>query len=356
VAVRKPKAEPKDMTPAELMKMVNKKFGEGTVALASDEKWKISKIPTGILSIDYLTQGGFPRGRYVEMFGNSAVGKTAVAISLIASAQKLGMNCLFMDSEKSFNPAFAEGLGVNLDILTFHSQKYGNMLMDIVETYLRSEIYDVIVIDSISALLPKSEMEKNMDAGSYGMEQAKLMSAALRRLTAANKDTVIVFINQQRDAVGGSMFGPRSVTSGGRAMSFYAGMRLELVRTESIKRKSKVLDLSKGDDVEKDIVKGHRVVVKVNKNKVGGPAPQSEGTFVFDYDLEDIDPVEDLIWIGRDCGWIQKSGDYWALTGFEDERKNGRPRFKSWLKSNKVAKDTLTGWIESIDFEEEDND
>ncbi len=205
----------------------------------------------------------------------------------------------------------------------------------------------MIVLDSIAALLPKSEMEKDMDAGSYGTDQAKMMSAALRRLTAANQSTVLVYINQTRDSL--SMFGPRDRTSGGRAMGFYAGLRLELARGESVMKKTKIIKPDTGDEVVKDVPKGHRVLVKVAKSKVGGALPNDQASFVFDYDLGGIDPIEDLLFVGRQLGWIRKQGDYWKIEG-SNQKHHGRKNFKRWLNRNPDVANQLTTWIkESID-------
>ena len=343
--------EPK--SPAQLVNMLNKKFGPGTVTTGSDPSLNIIRLPTGVLSVDYLTQGGFARGRHHELYGSANVGKTALTYYFIAESQRVGLNCAFFDVERTYDPVFAESLGVDTKKLSFKRQDlHGNELINIMEVMLRSGVYDVIVLDSIAALLPKAEADKDMEAGSYGTQQAKLMSAALRRLTAANKDTVLVYINQTRDNIG-SVFAAQQMTSGGRAMGFYAGMRIELVRTQNIKRKGLAIDPATGKEVTKDIVVGHRVLLKVNKNKTGGVSPSSQGTFVFDYELEGIDPIEDMLYIGRDTGWIHTSGDTWWLEGFEEEKKNGRTRFKKWLASDQEAQETLLEWINNIDWSED---
>lgn len=339
------------ITPEALEKLINKKFGEGTVKRASDPSLKIERIPTGILSLDDALGGGFARGRHAEMFGSYSVGKSYIAQRLVASAQALGGRCAWVETERTFDPVFATKAGVKVDELSFHEQEHGNRVINFMETLLRSGLYDVIVLDSIAALLPISEVEADMEAGNYGTAQAKLMSQALRRLTTANKKTVLLYINQTREAIG-VVFGKRSITSGGRAMGFYAGTRLELVRTDSIKRKGKVIDPSKGDEQDKDIVKGHRVLVRIEKDKTGGGKPQDTTTFVFDYDLQGIDPIEDLIYVGRKKGLVHKRGDHWWVEGYEDEKQLGRARFARWLRRNTDAQADLEEWIREWSSEE----
>lgn len=322
-----------------LAKLINAKFGEGTVKMASDPSLQIEKIPTGILSIDYLLGGGLPRGRHVEIFGNYSVGKTYTALRTIASVQAGGGSAAFIDAEGTFDPEFGRSIGVDLEALAFHRQEHGNRVIDFIETLLRGGDYDVIVLDSIAALLPKQEMEQDMEAGSYGTQQAKLMSAALRRLTAANRRTTLIYINQVRDAMGG-FFQPKNTTSGGRAMGFYAGVRLEMTRIENIKKTTKVTD-HKGVTKEAEVVKGHRVQVRVEKSKTGGTMPQSKVSFVFDYDLAGIDPIEDLVYIGQLAGLVHRRGNNWSIEEYEEEAQIGRNKFKSWLRKNKAIAEEL---------------
>jgi len=329
------------MSPRTVMRMVNERY-PGSMMLASDPTLEIERIPCGILSIDMLLGGGFPRGRHVEIYGGYSVGKTYLSYRLIAEAQAAGYRCAFIDAERTFDPEFAAGAGVDLDSLamTKRAGQNGNRLINIMEVYLRSEIYDVIVLDSIAALLPKQEEDSDMEEGNYGTAQAKLMSQALRRLTAANKRTVVVYINQTREAVG-TMFGKRTITSGGRAMAFYAGTRLELVRTEVIKRHGKTIDIKSGKSKAADIVKGHRVLVRVEKDKTGGTNTGSETTFVFDYDSANADPTEDLIYLGRVYSLVSVSGTRWWVEGYEDEAQPSRSKFKRWLERNTAVAEEL---------------
>jgi recombination protein RecA len=329
----KKKASVKELTPDGLKALINKQFGDGTMRMASDPSLEITRLPSGILSVDVLIGGGFPRNRHAELFGGASVGKSYLAQKLIATTQQNGGRGAWVDCEKTFDPLFAETCGIDLDNLAFHIQEHGPMCVNFMETVLRSELYDVIVLDSISALLPQYEYENEMGAGSMGMEQAKLMSTALRKLTAANKSTSIVFINQTREAVGGLVFGKKTTTSGGRAMGFYAGLRLELVKIETTKKKGRKVNPKTGEiDDAADVAYGHRVLVRGEKDKTGGLfRPQDETTFVFDYEAGAHDPVEDLLYLGRLFGYIEKSGDNWWVENYEKQKKNGRARFKKWL-------------------------
>lgn len=354
-----PNDEAQALTAPDIAKLINKKW-PGTLVKASDPSLRITRIPCGILSIDMLLGGGFARRRHFEIYGGYNVGKTYTTYRLIANAQSLGGKCAFVDVEGTFDPEFAEACGVNLETLELQPyQEHGNRIIDVVETLLRSGQYDVVVLDSIAALLPKSEKEADMEASTMGTAQAKMMSAALRRLTAANKKSVMVYINQTREAIG-VVFGKRSITSGGKAMGFYAGTRLEMVRTENIKKKAKTVDV-KGDDKEADIVVGHRVLVRVEKDKTGGARPHDETTFVFNYDIGGVDPIEDLMYLGRKYGFIKKNTSHWWMVDYEDEKQRGRTRFKRWLKKNRAVRDELEQLIRDHDNgrgadDEEDED
>lgn len=324
-----------------LRRKINEKF-PGALMVASDPSLEITRLSTGILSLDCALGGGFPRGRHVEIYGGFNVGKTYTTFKFIATCQAAGLRCAFFDVEGTFDPAFAEHAGVDLEELEFPLRgQNANRLVSIMESLLYSELYDVIVLDSIAALLPRQEQETTMEEGSFGTQQAKLMSAALRRLTTANKRTVLVYINQTRENIG-VMFGKKTVTSGGRAMAFYAGIRLEMVRTETVKRKAKLVDHKSNKGKTGDIVKGHRVLVRVEKDKTGGARPLSETTFVFDYDLGGIDPVEDLMYLGRMYDLIAMSGNTWTLVDYEDEAQPSRVKFKKWLRRNVAVQEELT--------------
>jgi len=340
------KAVAEDMTRDDVEKLINDRFGTGTLRRASDPSLVIERIPTGILSLDYLLRGGFPRNRYVELYGNASVGKTYVALKHIATAQSFGHSCAFVDVERTFDPEWAASIGVDLDELGYEEQEvHGNQLVDVMETMVRSGAYDVIVMDSVAALLPKQEYEASAQDGTFGTQQAKLMSYALRKITAGNRKTVVVFINQVRDNIGGSVFAKRTITSGGRALGHYSGVRIEMVKTENIKKKAKAIDPSKGNLREADTVTGHRILARIEKNKTGGAKPYEQTTFVFDYEQAGIDSIEDLIYLGRVTNLVHKRGDHWWVDGYQEERQHGRTRFKKWLKKNRAIADELREWI-----------
>lgn len=348
MAAAKGKANVKEsMTPQALQGLINKRFGEGTMIMASDPSLVIERLPCGILSQDAQLGGGFARNRHAEIYGSANVGKTYMALHLVMTTQQAGGRCAWVDVERTFDPKFAKRLGINLEELALHRQEHGPMCVNFIESLLRSGLYDVIVLDSIASLLPQYEYENEMGAGSMGMEQAKLMSTALRKLTAANSKTAMIFINQTRDAVGGSVFGPKSTTSGGRSMAFYAGVRIELTLTERLKRKGRQVNPKTGEiNDAADVVYGHRIMSKVTKDKTGGIIrPQDESTFVFDYERGRHDHIEDLIYLGRRYDFIEKKGDKWWVEGYDDEQQHGRPRFKKWLSKNRAVQEELEEMI-----------
>lgn len=329
------------MTPERLRAQINKRFGAGTMVMGSDPNLVITRCPTGILSVDVLLGGGLPRGRYTELYGPYSAGKTYVAQRAIAEIQRNGGRGGFIDAEGTFDPAFAAHIGVNLEDMAYHRQVNGNRCVDIIESWLYSELYDVIVLDSIAALLPKAEQEAEMSASTMGTAQAKLMSAALRKLTAANRRTVLVFINQTRESVG-KVFVKRDVTSGGRAMGFYAGIRLEFIKTEIIKKPRRYIDPDSGEEKTRDMPVAHRVVIRTDKDKTGSTrTPYAQSTFVFDYLCKRIDGIEDLIYLGREARLIRKSGSWWWVRGYKSERVLGRENFKRWLLTNRAVTEEL---------------
>lgn len=349
------------LTPEAVEKLVNKRYGAGTMMRASNPALQIVRIPTGILSLDKHLKGGVPRGRHVEIYGNFGIGKTYLANRIIAAAQEMELNCSYVDAEGAYDPVFGEMAGVDLEALLFPPNiESGNKAIDLMEILIRSETQDVIVLDSIAALLPKGELESSMEDNSFGTEQAKLMSKAMRKLTAAmnsvKRKPVLIYINQTRTAVG-VVFGDPTITSGGRAMGFYAGLRIELVRQGSIKKKAKVLALDTGVLSKKDVVRGHRVAVRIKKDKTGGAMESSQTTFVFDYQTGNIDPVEDVIYCGLLTGLVIKEGSKWRVPGMPEV--NGRAAFKRWLESDPEYLKDLEGQIaeaELIEHDDEDID
>lgn len=344
------------LTPQALQAQINKHFGKGTITFADDPALEIQRVPTGILSLDYVLNGGFARGRHAEMYGGYSVGKTAISLRTIAAAQAAGGRAAFVDAENTFDPKWARHLGVNTKTLAFEPQReHGQRCIDVMETLLRSRLYDVLVLDSIAALLPKGERDAQMDASDMGTQQARLMSKALRKLTTANSDTVLLYINQQRENVG-QMFGNKLRTSGGRAMAFYAGTRLELSKIEDIKVTRNILDPKTQERKEALVTKGHRVLVRVEKDKTGAQ-PKDQSTFVFDYTLSNIDPIEDLIYLGRRLGYVHRSGEkqntkFW-VSGYDDEKQTSRNRFREWLRINVAVAEDLENMICEHEGEED---
>lgn len=330
--------------------MVKKEYGAGAIRRASDPELTITRIPCGILSVDDVLGGGFARGRHTEMYGSFSVGKTALTYYLIAYAQSLGLNCKFFDAEHGFDPQFAASLGVDIDELKMPEFDDANRMVNLMEIDLRARVADVMIVDSIASLLPKAEREIDMEQSQMGTYQARLMSAALRRLTSANKNTAIVFINQLRENVG-VMFGKKWVTSGGRAMGFYAGTRLELARTENITKNVKAIDHKSGKEKTEKITIGHRVLMRVEKDKTGGARIADSGTFVYDYELGGIDPIEDLLYLGRTYGLIHLKGDTWWVDGYEDNKIHGRQKFKKWLRKSTGIAEELTEELHQYVYE-----
>jgi recombination protein RecA len=330
---------------------IDKHFGPGTMRYANDPMFAITRIPTGDLALDCLMRGGWARGRYVELFGGYNVGKTAISFGAIREAQRAGQRTSFIDVEGTFDPNFAAQHDVELSSLALTDQntlEQGNRVIDYLHMQLASREFAVIVLDSIASLLPKSEFEDPMDAASMGTAQAKLMSAALRKLTSANRDTVLIFINQTRQSVGASVFKKQSITSGGLALGFYAGTRLEIVRTENIKRKGKHVNISTSAITTADQVRGHRLLVRVEKDKTGATHQSDETTMVYDYDIGGWDRVEELIYLGRRYGLISRRGNSWQVDEYPEDARLGRAKFKKYLRSELDVADELEERIRAI--------
>jgi len=333
------KAAMASLSPEGLRATVNARFGAGTMLMASDPSFEVERLSTGILSLDWVLNGGFARGRHTELYGVPHAGKTACALTFIGTQQAAGKKCAFVNVERTFSNKFANRLGVDTDELELIKHRQANQAIDVSEVLLRSGHFDVIVLDSIAALVPLAEMEKDMEASSMGMEQAKLMSKALRKLTAANDRTVFVWINQLRENVGVS-FGKKTRTSGGMAMGFYASTRIEMVRTETIKSKKQIINPNTGKPMMKEEGRGHRVLARIEKEKAGA-RPYAETTFVFDNKKVGWDHIEGLMYLGRQCGLVKLSGDSWYVRGYQTEKQHGRPKFRNWLATNLAVAEEL---------------
>jgi len=303
---------------------IEKQFGRGSIMrLGQEIKLDIPSISTGAIGLDIaLGIGGVPRGRVVEIFGPEASGKTTLALSIVSNVQKKGGIAAFVDAEHAIDPTYAKKLGVNLDELLISQPDTGEQALEITETLVRSNAVDVVVIDSVAALVPKAEIEGEMGDAHVGL-QARLMSQALRKLTAAisKSKTCAIFINQIREKIG-VMFGNPETTPGGRALKFYSSVRLDIRKIDIIK--------------SQDVVIGSRVRVKVVKNKVAPPFRQAEFDIMHD---EGISRSANIIDVGQEYGVIQKSGTW--LTYGEHKLGQGRENTRSYLKENPKLLDEI---------------
>ena len=300
-----------------VMNQIEKQYGKGSIVrLGSNTIMNIEAISTGSLAVDIaLGIGGVPRGRIIEIYGPESSGKTTVTLSIVAEAQKLGGVAAFVDAEHALDPSYARKIGVNTDELIVSQPDTGEQALEIVEALVRSNAIDVIVVDSVAALVPRAEIEGEMGDSHIGL-QARLMSQALRKLTGAiNKSKcVVIFINQLREKIG-IMFGNPETTAGGRALKFYSSVRLDIRKIDTIK--------------VGDTVLGSRSRIKVIKNKVAPPFKQAEFDIMYN---EGISREGNLIDIAVEAGIIQKSGAWFA---YEDIRLGqGRENSKIYLKEN----------------------
>ncbi len=306
------------------MSQIEKSYGKGAIMKMGDStRFVVEAISTGVLSLDAaLGVGGLPKGRIVEIYGPEAGGKTTVSLQAVAAAQRAGGIAAFIDAEHALDPVYAKKLGVDIDNLLISQPDYGEQALEICETLVRSGAVDIIVIDSVAALVPKAEIEGDMGDSVMGM-QARLMSQALRKLTAviSKSKTVVVFINQLREKIG-VMFGNPEVTPGGRALKFYSSVRLDVRPSEKIKENDKII--------------GTRVKVKVVKNKVAPPF--KETSFVLIHG-EGISREGDLIDLATSFGIVQKSGA-WYVYGTE-KLGQGWENSKDFLKNNKEISQKL---------------
>jgi len=333
------------------LRNIEKQFGKGSIMkLGESTHMQVEVVPSGSLALDIaLGIGGFPRGRVIEVYGPESSGKTTVALHAIAEVQKQGGQAAFIDAEHALDPLYASKLGVNIDELLLSQPDTGEQALEIAEALVRSGAVDIIVIDSVAALVPKAEIEGDMGDSHVGL-QARLMSQALRKLSGAisKSKTIAIFINQLREKVG-VMFGNPETTPGGRALKFYSTVRLDVRRVETIKQ---------GNDMV-----GNRTRIKVVKNKVAPPFKQADIDIMYG---EGISREGSIIDIGTELDIVNKSGAWYS---YENERLGqGRENAKQYLKENveisKVIENKIreasqlstTVPITSNDDEEEEED
>ena len=299
------------------LKQIEKQFGKGSIMkLGEQTDRKVSTIPSGSLALDVaLGAGGYPRGRVVEIYGPESSGKTTVALHAIAEVQNQGGQAAFIDAEHALDPVYAQRLGVNIDELLLSQPDTGEQALEIAEALVRSGAVDIIVVDSVAALVPKAEIEGEMGDSHVGL-QARLMSQAMRKLSGAlNKSkTIALFINQIREKVG-VMFGNPETTPGGRALKFYSSVRLEVRRAEQLKQ---------GNDVV-----GNKTKIKVVKNKIAPPFKTAEVDIMYG---QGISKEGEIIDMGSDLDIVQKSGSWYSYN--EERLGQGRENAKQFLKEN----------------------
>lgn len=297
---------------------IEKQYGKGSVMKLGDSRaqMNVEAVPTGSLSLDLaLGIGGLPKGRIIEIYGPESSGKTTVALHAVAEVQKRGGIAGFIDAEHALDPVYAKNIGVDIDNLYISQPDCGEQALEIAETMVRSGAIDIVIVDSVAALVPKAEIDGEMGDSHMGL-QARLMSQALRKLTAivSKSNCIVIFINQLREKIG-VMFGNPETTTGGRALKFYASVRLDVRRVESLKQGGEVI--------------GNHTRVKIVKNKVAPPFKEAEFDIMFG---QGISKEGDILDLAADLGIINKSGAWYAYNG--EKIGQGRENAKNYLKEN----------------------
>lgn len=310
---------------------IERQFGKGSVMKLGDtsNRMQVETVPTGSLSLDIaLGMGGIPKGRIVEVYGPESSGKTTVSLHMVAEVQKQGGIAGFIDAEHALDPAYAKKIGVDIDNLYISQPDNGEQALEITETMVRSGAVDIVIVDSVAALVPKAEIDGDMGDAHVGL-QARLMSQALRKLTAviSKSNCIVIFINQLREKVG-IMFGNPETTTGGRALKFYSSIRLDVRRIEAIKQGGEVV--------------GNRTRIKVVKNKIAPPFKEAEFDIMFG---EGISVAGDILDLAAEIGVIQKSGAWYAYDG--NKIGQGRENAKNFLKENPEIMADVEGKVRS---------
>lgn len=313
---------------------IEKQYGKGSVMKLGDNSanMNVETVPTGSLSLDIaLGLGGLPKGRIVEVYGPESSGKTTVALHCVAEVQKRGGIAGFIDAEHALDPVYARNIGVDIDNLYISQPDCGEQALEITETMVRSGAVDIVVVDSVAALVPKAEIDGDMGDSHVGL-QARLMSQALRKLTAviSKSNCIVIFINQLREKVG-VMFGNPETTTGGRALKFYSSVRLDVRRTESLKQAGEIV--------------GNHVRVKVVKNKIAPPFREAEFDIMFG---QGISREGDVLDLAVNAGIVNKSGAWYAYEG--DKIGQGRENAKTYLNENPAFFDMLEAKVRDFYF------
>lgn len=320
---------------------IEKQYGKGSVMKLGDNSanMNVETVPTGSLSLDIaLGLGGLPKGRIIEVYGPESSGKTTVALHCVAEVQKRGGIAGFIDAEHALDPVYARNIGVDIDNLYISQPDCGEQALEITETMVRSGAVDIVVVDSVAALVPKTEIDGDMGDSHVGL-QARLMSQALRKLTAviSKSNCIVIFINQLREKVG-VMFGNPETTTGGRALKFYSSVRLDVRRTESLKQAGEIV--------------GNHVRVKVVKNKIAPPFREAEFDIMFG---QGISREGDVLDLAVNAGIVNKSGAWYAYEG--DKIGQGRENAKTYIHENPAFFDMLEAKVRDFYFTQpEDED
>ena len=304
---------------------IEKQYGKGSIMKLGDtsNQMQVETVPTGSLSLDIaLGQGGLPKGRIIEIYGPESSGKTTVALHAVAEVQKAGGIAGFIDAEHALDPVYAKNIGVDIDNLYISQPDNGEQALEITESMVRSGAVDIVIVDSVAALVPKAEIDGDMGDSHVGL-QARLMSQALRKLTAviSKSNCIVIFINQLREKVG-VMFGNPETTTGGRALKFYSSVRLDVRRIEAIKQQGEVI--------------GNRTRIKVVKNKIAPPFREAEFDIMFG---QGISKEGDILDIAADLDIVNKSGAWYAYNG--DKIGQGRENAKTYLREHPEVRDEI---------------
>ena len=315
------------------MQQIEKQFGKGSIMRLGDSKTSLSMetIPTGILPLDVATGvGGLPRGRMIEIYGPESSGKTTVTLHMIAEAQRQGGTAAFIDAEHALDAMYAKKLGVDINTLLFAQPDSGEQGLEIIDSLLRSSAVDVVVIDSVAALVPQAEIDGDMGSSHVGLH-ARMMSQAMRKLagTISKANAIAIFINQVREKVG-VMFGNPEVTTGGRALKFYTTMRMEVRKGESIKQGTEIV--------------GSRTKIKVTKNKVAPPLKVAEFDIIYG---EGVSRIGSIIDLGVEKDIITKKAAYYS---YGDNKFNGKEKFRDFLNENNEVADEIEKKIRELVF------